>query len=381
MTTPDMMEALQALAAEKGMTTELLLEAVANGLESAYKRMQDIVPEIQALEVVIGDDAAGSDEAMIERTSAVDADNRVDARPEVVVGLCGSNDINVQAVGLLASAREACDSAREMGLGSIYVAGSEDERKRQLEQLVAYTEKALERNALKLFGHRILPLSESDVRPAIYLGISAEDRNSKLIPESTFLPALARSAKAAEIDLWAFRSALRWILNHEEQAEEFALIVVPLSAASMKNEDLPNLLMGEFMETPVPPGRICFSLPDAVVVDNAVAAGELISVLNSFGCRFLLNEFGSGQDNYDYIKNVDVDFVVVQTSFISDAQKNPKDFAMAKSINELVHFMGKKTIARQSDSEGSGDTIKDIGIDFLIEHSDTLELENGDMPS
>lgn len=351
------------------------------GIESAYKKMQDIVPEIQALEVVVGDDAAGSDEAMIERTSAVDADNRVDARPEVVVGLCGSNDINIQAAGLLASAREACDSAREMGLGSIYVAGSEDERKRQLEQLVAYTEKALKRNALKLFGHRILPLSESDVRPAIYLGISAEDRNGKLIPESTFLPALARSAKAAEIDLWAFRSALRWILNHEEQAEEFALIVVPLSAASMKNEDLPNLLMGEFMETPVPPGRICFSLPDAVVVDNAVAAGELISVLNSFGCRFLLNEFGSGQDNYDYIKNVDVDFVVVQTSFISDAQKNPKDFAMAKSINELVHFMGKKTIARQSGSEGSGDTIKDIGIDFLIEHSDTLELENGDMPS
>ena len=41
MTTPDMMEALQALAAEKGMTTELLLEAVANGLESAYKRMPD----------------------------------------------------------------------------------------------------------------------------------------------------------------------------------------------------------------------------------------------------------------------------------------------------------------------------------------------------
>ena len=41
MTTPDMMEALQALAAEKGMTTELLLEAVANGLESAYKRMPE----------------------------------------------------------------------------------------------------------------------------------------------------------------------------------------------------------------------------------------------------------------------------------------------------------------------------------------------------
>jgi N utilization substance protein A len=45
MTTPDMMEALQALAADRGMSTEILLEAVANGLESAYKKMPDSSPD------------------------------------------------------------------------------------------------------------------------------------------------------------------------------------------------------------------------------------------------------------------------------------------------------------------------------------------------
>ena len=86
----------------------------------------------------------------------------------------------------------------------------------------------------------------------------------------------------------------------------------------------------------------------------------------------MLDEFGSGHDNYDYVKELDVDFVTVKTGFIGDAQKNPKDFAMAKSINELVHFMGKKTIAKQEPGLELADTMREIGIDFLY---DLVELD------
>jgi EAL domain-containing protein (putative c-di-GMP-specific phosphodiesterase class I) len=197
------------------------------------------------------------------------------------------------------------------------------------------------------------------------------------VAAAEFAPALARSARAAEIDLWAFRRTLAWMQAHEDELEAYALVMIPLSSASVRNEDLAGLLMAEFMETPVPPGRICFGMPDHEVVENVTGASELIGTLREFGCRFMLDEFGSGHDNYDYIKSVDVDFVSVRSGFISDARGNPKDFAMAKSINELVHFMGKKTVAKQLPGADLGDTMREIGIDFLYDQSERVVMSGG----
>jgi EAL domain-containing protein (putative c-di-GMP-specific phosphodiesterase class I) len=132
--------------------------------------------------------------------------------------------------------------------------------------------------------------------------------------------------------------------------------------------------MGEFMETPVPPGKICFEIPDRDVVANLAETGDLITTLRDFGCRFLLDEFGSGHANYDYIKRLEVDYVTIKSSFLLDAQKNPKDFAMAKSINELVHFMGKKTVAKQERGVDLAPTMREIGVDFLYDLAEQAQL-------
>ena len=142
----------------------------------------------------------------------------------------------------------------------------------------------------------------------------------------------------------------------------------------MRNEDLAGLLMTEFMQSPVPPGRICFGLADHDVVEHVAGVAELIGTLREFGCRFVLDEFGSGHANYDYIKDIDIDFVTIRSGFVADAGKSPKDFAMAKSINELVHFMGKKTIAKQVPGADLAATMREIGIDFLHDQSDRIHL-------
>lgn len=100
-----------------------------------------------------------------------------------------------------------------------------------------------------------------------------------------------------------------------------------------------------------------------------------MNTLKEFGCRFVLDEFGSGHENYDYVKELDVDYVTVKSAFVTDARQSPKDFAMAKSINELVHFMGKKTIAKQEKGLDLAGTMREIGIDFLYDLAERSQLE------
>ena len=128
------------------------------------------------------------------------------------------------------------------------------------------------------------------------------------------------------------------------------------------------------METAVPPGKIFFEIADKDVIANVTETAELVRTLKEFGCRFILDEFGSGQGNYDYVKELAIDFVTIETGFIAEAKQNPKDFAMAKSINELIHFMGKKTIGKQDAGNDVVDVLREIGVDFLYDQSKTSRI-------
>lgn len=347
------------------------------GVQSALKKLQSANSSLQAVSLVLDNSEPedGDRTIQLSEQSLSSAETVINAiRAEIVIGLTGSDDALVQAEGLLGVARDACETARGMGIGSLFVAGNETEQRRALEQMVAYAGKALERERLVLLAQSVVSLTDSDLPPALHVAVSARDRADKSIPVHLFAPALARARCAADIDLWSFRQTLAWMQAHEDELERYAVVIVPLSSASMKNEQLPQQIMTEFMETPVPPGKICFEIPDRDVVANLAEAGDLITTLREFGCRFVLDEFGSGHDNYDYLKRLEVDYVTIKSSFVIDAQKNPKDFAMAKSINELAHFMGKKTMAKQERGLDLAPTMREIGVDFLYDLSEQAQL-------
>ena len=346
------------------------------GMQGAYKKLQTLVEPLKALSVSTqqGDDI--DPDATVEIRAGSEDETQTGAlHAEFAIGVAGSDDGLVEAESLLESASDACETAREMGPGSVFVAGSRNPQAEQIEKLLAYTGEVVEKGRLVLTGRHVDYLGDDDeVQPGLHVAVTAVDNNDKRIAQHLFAAALARSEAAADIDMCVFRETLAWMQENEEELEKFALVIVPFSGASVRDEDLASRIMAEFMETPVPPGRICFALPDRDVVENVVGAGELISTLREFGCRFVLDEFGSGHSNYDYIKSVEVDFVCIRSGFLDDARDNPKDFAMAKSINELVHFMGKKTIAKQDEGEELGDTMREIGIDFVYDQRDRLDI-------
>ena len=74
------------------------------------------------------------------------------------------------------------------------------------------------------------------------------------------------------------------------------------------------------------------------------------------------------------MKELGVDFVTIQSTYITEAMQNQKDFAMAKSINELVHFMGKQTIDKQDTGNDVGEVLREIGVDFIYDQSKTNRI-------
>ena len=203
------------------------------GIQRAYKKLRssfealsdvavtpaagDVDPAVTAAEAVTADiDAQGAattarldDDAATTPAMDADADTLVHpVAPEMVIGVTGTDERLADAENLLAVAKEACDTAHGMGIGSIYVAGSENRQQLQMEQMVAYVEKALEHGRLLLTAQSVSSLTDTELPPAMHVAVAALDRGSKPIPAQLFMPALERSKSAGEIDLWAFKQTL-----------------------------------------------------------------------------------------------------------------------------------------------------------------------------
>ena len=82
------------------------------------------------------------------------------------------------------------------------------------------------------------------------------------------------------------------------------------------------------------------------------------------GCQFSLDDFGTGLSSYSYLRNLPVDFVKIDGVFVKDVATNPSDYAVVRSINEIGHYMGKKTIAEFVEDDGALEQLKEIGVDY-----------------
>jgi len=323
------------------------------GLQNAYKKLQSCF------------------ETISEFTVEVDGNS---LRPTAYAGITVIDDGLTAPAQLLSLVGDACNAAKLSKGKPIYVAGSENKFREQLEQMVSYIGKAYDRGRLVLLHQLVTSLSDDAERPAMHVVVTAEDRNGKLVPPNFFKQALVNSERAFEIDEWTLQSTFKWMADNSDELDSFAAVIVPLSHGAMKRDDLSNIIINQLMETAVPPGKIFFEIADKDAIANVAETAELVRTLKEFGCRFILDEFGTGHGNYDYVRELAVDFVTIQSGYIAEARQNPKDFAMAKSINELIHFMGKKTIGKQDSGTTVVEVLREIGVDFIYDQSKTSRI-------
>ncbi|MCP5144282.1 MAG: DUF1631 family protein [Gammaproteobacteria bacterium] len=300
----------------------------------------------------------------------------VDYADDTWCGIAQIQDGSETGEQLVEAAVSASESAHEAAGKRLFVAGVTDARNReQFEQLVGYVKKAVARERLTLLFRRLRAVQgSSDSAPALHLTLSGQDRNGKMIPPELFMRAVLASTSRLEVDQWTIRNALKWMADNEELIDRYDSVVIPLSGASIQDEMLTQFIVNELMETPVPPGKLAFSMNDSDANQYLAGAMELVRTLREFGCRFVLDEFGTGQGSYDYVKELQVDFVSIQSIYFSEAATSPAEQAMVRSINELVHFMGKRSIARLKPSVDATARLKELGIDFIHEIAEPQPL-------
>ena len=285
----------------------------------------------------------------------------------VSIGLVPINCENENITEVMKRADAACYEAKEKGRNRVHVyrPGDEDISYRHGEmQWVTRITSALEQNRLQLWSQKIIPIRETRRGEHYELLLRMIDNDGEVIPPSSFLPAAERYNLISRLDRWVVRTTLKWFKNHPEKYNKLWMCSINLSGQSLGDEEFLDEIMGYFNELNVEPGRFCFEITETSAIANLSHANRFIKSLAKLGCKFALDDFGSGLSSYAYLKNLPVDYIKIDGMFVTDLLVNTMHTALVKSINEVGHVMGKKTIAEYVENDAVLEELEDIGVDY-----------------
>jgi diguanylate cyclase (GGDEF)-like protein/PAS domain S-box-containing protein len=185
------------------------------------------------------------------------------------------------------------------------------------------------------------------------------DPDGNIIMPSGFIPAAERFGLVLDVDRWVVEHAVA-LLARRGGEEHFS---VNLSAMTMGDPGFVEHLTGALDRHRVAPKRLTFEITETSAIADLAAASILLDRLRALGCRTALDDFGAGYSSFAYLKDLPVDFVKIDGSFVRDIEQDPLHLAMVRSMNEIAHAMGKWTVAEFVGSARVLEIIGELGVD------------------
>ena len=260
----------------------------------------------------------------------------------------------------------ACYVAKEKGRNRIHVHYDDDEElaKRQGEmQWVNKVQDAIDENRFKIYAQLIEPLIGNENKHYELL-LRMVDEQGGIIPPGAFLPPAERYQLIVKVDMWMIKNALHIIRNNPGFLEGLSFLSINLSGQSIANNDFLTFITENLRTLGEHSAKICFEITETAAISNLEQANEFINELKVLGCRFALDDFGSGLSSFGYLKNLKVDYLKIDGIFVKDIASDPIDHAMVKAINEIGQVMGMKTIAEFVETTEIKQILLTMGVDY-----------------
>ena len=282
------------------------------------------------------------------------------------IGIIDISEIKNIAIYLKAVVT-ATDLAKEYGRNRIHILENdalELNHHQELQSWATRIDDMINNNQMEIRCQRLNPISDNTLTPHYEMLLLVKDAQGNTGPPAHFIEAAELYHKMVDVDRWVIKSVFQWFYEHSEYLDKMGGVAINLSGQSLNDMDFLEFIQSMFKQYPLPAEKICFEITETVAIINMSFAINMIHSIRELGCEFSLDDFGTGQSSYAYLKSLPVDFLKIDGVFIKNIVNNTSDQAMVKSINEIGHFLGMKTVAEFVENDEIIEVLKEIGVDY-----------------
>ncbi|MGB5276600.1 MAG: EAL domain-containing protein [Gammaproteobacteria bacterium] len=288
----------------------------------------------------------------------------------VSIGVVGIDENMSDISKIMSSADVACYAAKDSGRNRVHVYECSDELVSERHGQMHWTgriTRAMEEDRFMLYRQPIVGFS-NDGHEHFEVLLRMIDEKGNIVPPGAFIPAAERYNLMTGIDRWVIKEVFKLIADDcvaDPVRHLDRVISINLSGDSLSDESLYDYIISLKDEFNVSLNNVCFEITETVAISNLVKATALINELKQYGCRFSLDDFGSGLSSFTYLKNLPVNYLKIDGSFVKDVSRDPVDRAMVVSIQQMGSVMKLDTIAEWVEDEETLHTLWEIGVDYV----------------
>jgi diguanylate cyclase (GGDEF)-like protein/PAS domain S-box-containing protein len=278
-------------------------------------------------------------------------------------GVASVEERSVLGAELLAEAETAMHDAKESGRDRVI--GHDPQGRTGVEQRRAWSERvrqATERGLFVLTSQPIVNVKSGDTTQHEVL-VRMRDDGGGLVMPAAFLATAERFGLISGVDRWVTQQAVRLIEAHNREGQDLTL-EVNLSGKTMTDTRFPDEVKSQLARAGIDPASLIFEVTETAAVADIEHAREFARSLARVGCRFALDDFGSGYASFYYLKHLPISYLKIDGEFVRDLPDSPADQLIVKALVDVCGGLGIRTVAEYVTDQRTMDIVRDLGVDF-----------------
>lgn len=284
----------------------------------------------------------------------------------VSIGLVVVDDRWEKLESLFSAADSACYIAKNEGRNRVIVyregEGNASNRK-VATHWVEEIDAALASDRVELACQKIVAMRGDGLELRYEMLLRLRLSNGEVASPRAFLPAAERYGLSPALDLRAIDMTLNWLARHPS-IESIRQVSINLAAGSFTDEDFRKRLLERLLQSKTSAALLCFEITETSTIANLAKATSFMQELSAVGCRFTIDDFGSGLSSFAWLRELPIDFLKIDGRLVRDIIDDAVDFTTVHAINEISRSMGKRTVAQHVESASLFEAVREIGIDF-----------------
>src|SRR5690606_20088073 len=259
-------------------------------------------------------------------------------------------------------------AAKEHGGNRVFAAASNPDdirsRTRTMHSAIAARE-ALDQRRFALWCQPIVDLRQPGA-PQSHFEVLVRwiDRDGKLRPPAELMAAAERYRLGPRLDRFVLDATLSWLAQHPEAAAQVEQCSINIGGTTLVDEDFGDYFAARLRRGPLRPEQLCLEITETSVVRDMTRASRFIGRVHDLGCHFALDDFGTGFCSFGYLRELDVDFLKIDGSFVRELDNGGLPEAVVRAITEIAHVLGKRAVAEQAETELQLQQLREIGVDY-----------------
>ena len=270
---------------------------------------------------------------------------------------------------LFAAADSACYVAKKQGSGRVAVYSARDEALARHTGEIQWLQKlqnALKENRFQLYHQPIVPAyGQNGGGPAMEVFVRLQEEAGHEVPPSEFVRAAERYRLMSLVDRWVVQTTLAALGRGAIPIPANRSVAINVSGQTLGDVQFLEFVVECLDSTGVTPSQVCFEITETAVVANLDHARRFVGVLHGMGCQFALDDFGSGVGSFSNLKNLPMDYLKIDGSFMRNLARDSVNQAMVTAMIKLARTLNFKVIAEQVEDEAGLEAARRMGVDYI----------------